>query len=57
MILAKRLQNKNKSVLARQIYEKQLKLGLPGLAREATNISDKISLPDTNFFNVNSKIP
>ena len=52
LMLVKRLQNKNMSVLARQIYEKQLKLGLPGLAKEVTVICDKISIPDINFVQV-----
>ena len=37
------------SVLARQVYEKQLQLGLPGLAREVTDICDVIKIPDVNY--------
>ena len=41
-----------KTVLARQVYERQLKLGLPGLAREVTDICEAISIPDINYNNV-----
>ena len=41
-----------KTVLARQVYERQLKLGLPGLAREVTDICEAISIPDMNYNNV-----
>ena len=37
------------SVLARQVYKKQLRLGLPGLAREVTDICDVIKIPDVNY--------
>ena len=37
------------SVLARQVYERQLQLGLPGLAREVTDICDIIKFPDVNY--------
>ena len=39
LMLVKRLQNMNMSVLARQIYEKQLKLGLPGGWQRRSQIS------------------
>ena len=52
MMLVKRIQNMDMSVLARQVYEKQLKLRLPGLAREVTDICDKISIPVINFVEV-----
>ena len=40
------------SVLVRQVYKKQFKLGLPGLAREVTDICVKITIPDVNFIQV-----
>ena len=40
------------SVLARQVYERQLQLGLPGLAREVTDICQKIKIPDINYVQV-----
>ena len=44
-----RLQNMDSSVLARQVYEKQVQLGLPGLAKEVKDICEKLSLPDINL--------
>ena len=40
------------SCLARRIYEQQLSLGLPGLAREVTKICEAISIPDINYCSV-----
>ena len=37
------------SVLARQVYEKQLQLGLPGLASAVTDICEIIKIPDVNY--------
>ena len=48
-MFVRRLQQMKTSVLARQIYEKQLQLGLPGLAREVTDICDVIQIPDVNY--------
>ena len=49
LMLAIRLQNMDSSVLARQVYEKQVQLGLPGLAKEVKDICEKLSLPDINL--------
>ena len=51
-MFVKRLQNMDSSVLARQVYEKQVQLGLPGLAKEVKNICEGLSLPDINMFNI-----
>ena len=48
----KRIQKMESTTLARQVYERQLKLGLPGLAREITDICEAISIPDMNYNNV-----
>ena len=42
----------DRSVLARQIYEKQLQLGLPGLAREVKTICETLNIPDVNLSHV-----
>ena len=38
IMFVRRLQQMNTSVLARQVYERQLQMGLPGLASEVTDI-------------------
>ena len=43
------------SVLARQVYEKQVQLGLPGLAKEVKNICESLSLPDINMFKISKE--
>ena len=40
------------SVLARQVYEKQLQLGIPGLAKEVTDIFEIIKIHNINTFQV-----
>ena len=45
----------DRSVLARQIYEKQLQLGLPGLAREVQTICEIIKIPDINLSHVSKE--
>ena len=52
LMLVRRLQKMESSVLARQVYERQLQLGLPGLAREVKDICDSLKIPDINYFNV-----
>ena len=42
----------NRSVLARQIYERQVKLELPGLAREVKTICESLNIPDINLSHV-----
>ena len=49
MMFVRRLQQLESSALARQVYERQLQLGLPGLAREVTAICDSIKIPDLNY--------
>ena len=51
-MLIKRIQAQETTSLARQIYEKQLQLKLPGLAKEVTDICEKINIPDVNLFQV-----
>ena len=51
-MFVKRLPNMESSVLARQVYEKQVQLGLPGLAKEVKNICESLSLPDINMFKI-----
>ena len=43
------------STLARQTYEKQLKLGLPGLAKEVRTICETLNIPDVNLSNISKK--
>ena len=52
IMLVRRIRKQELSCLARPVYEKQLKLGLPGLAREVTEICQAISIPDVNFYRV-----
>ena len=49
LMFVRRLQQLESSALARQVYERQLQLGLPGLAREVTAICDSIKIPDVNY--------
>ena len=49
IMFVKRLQEMKTSVLARQVYEKQLQLGLPGLASEVIDICEIIKIPDVNY--------
>ena len=49
VMFVRRLQQLESSALARQVYERQLQLGLPGLAREVTAICDTIKIPDVNY--------
>ena len=42
----------DRSVLVRQIYEKQLQLGLPGLAREVKSICESLNIPNVNLSHV-----
>ena len=43
------------STLARQVYEKQFKLNLPGLAREVKTICDTLKIPDINLSSVSKE--
>ena len=52
LMFARRLQQMDRSVLARMIYEKQLQLGLPGLAKEVKEICESINIPDINLSHV-----
>ena len=52
IMLVRRIQQQDMSCLARRVYEQQLKLGLPGLAREVTEICQTISIQDVNFYRV-----
>ena len=51
IMLVRRIQNQELSCLARRVYE-QLRLGLPGLAKEVTDICEAISIPDINYYSV-----
>ena len=51
-MMVRRLQQQDTSSLARRVYETQLRLGLPGLAKEVSNICNIIKIPDINFNNV-----
>ena len=51
-MLVRRIQKQELSCLARRVYEQQLSLGLPGLAREVTAICSTISIPDVNYYTV-----
>ena len=50
-MLVRRIQNQELSCLARRVY-KQPRLGLPGLAKEVTDICEAISIPDINYYSV-----
>ena len=52
IMFVRRLQQMDRSVLARQIYEKQLQLGLPGIAREVNTICESLNIPDINLSHV-----
>ena len=52
LMFVRRLQQLESSALARQVYERQLQLGLLGLAREVTAICDIIKIPDVNYHQV-----
>ena len=52
LMFVKRLLRMETKTLARQVYERQLKLKLPGLAREVTEICDIIKIPDVNYYEV-----
>ena len=56
LMFVRRLQQMNTSVLARQVYERQLRLGLPGLAREVSDICQLIKIPDINYFQVKKEM-
>ena len=43
------------STLARQVYEKQLKLRLPGLVSEVKTICETLCIPDINMSNVSKE--
>ena len=47
-----RIQSQETTSLARQNYEKQLQLKLPGLATEVSDISKQINIPDVNYYKV-----
>ena len=55
ILLVRRLQQQDSSSLARRVYETQLRLGLPGLAREVSEICDKVKIPNINFSNVKTE--
>ena len=50
-----RLQQQDVSSLARQVYEQQLALGWPGLAKEVSDICQTVGLPDVNYYRVKKK--
>ena len=52
LMFVRRLQQLDSSALARQVYERQLKLGLLGLAKEVTAICDTIKIKDVNYYRV-----
>jgi hypothetical protein len=52
LLLVKRLQQQDSRSLARRVYETQLRLGLPGLARESSEICQIVKIPDINHNNV-----
>ena len=47
-----RIQSQETTSLARQNYEKQLQLKLPGLATEVSDICKQINIPDVNYYKV-----
>ena len=49
IMLVRRLQEKERTSLARCVYEEQLRQGWPGLAREVTRICDEVKIDDVNF--------
>ena len=55
LMMVRRLQQQDTRSLARRVYETQLRLGLPGLAKEVSNICNIIKIPDINFNNVNKE--
>ena len=54
-MFVKRLQQMDTSTLARQVYEKQLKLRLPGLASEVKTICETLCITDINMSNVSKE--
>ena len=46
LMFVKRLQQMDSSMLARQVYEKQVQPGLPGLVKEVKVICETLCLPD-----------
>ena len=48
-LMVVRLQQQDLSSLTRQVYEQQLALGWPGLAKEVSEICKTVGLPDVNF--------
>ena len=49
LMLVRRLQEKEKTSLARGVYEEQLRHSWPGLAMEVTRICDEVKLENVNF--------
>ena len=49
------MQKQDTSTLSRQVYEKQLQLNLPGLAREVSDICEQIRIPDVNYCEVKNE--
>ena len=54
-MFVKRLQQMDNVALVRQVYEKQLKLRLPGLAREVQTICENLHIPDINLSNISKE--
>ena len=54
-MFVKRLQQMDNVTLARQVYEKQVKLRLPGLAREVQTICENLHIHDINLSNVSKE--
>jgi hypothetical protein len=52
IMLVRRIQRQELTCLARRVYEQQLSLNLPGLAREVTEICEQIKIPDVNYCSV-----
>jgi hypothetical protein len=52
ILMVMRLQKQDVSSLARQVYEQQLALGWPGLAKEVSEICATIGLRDVNYYKV-----
>ena len=52
IMLVRRMQEQDTSTLCRQVYEKQLQLNLPGLAKEVSDICEQIQIPDVNYCEV-----
>jgi hypothetical protein len=55
IMLVKRMQKQDTSTLSRQVYEKQLQLNLPGLAREVSDICEQIRIADVNYCEVKNE--